>query len=430
VVEKEIFLSGKVILMTTHMLRSPRQFATLVAVIFVLTPVSLEASIMSQLGKLRALFGKRGVPAQTVPSAPIVPVPQPVAAEPAPAPPLPPPPPPEIYPDPSLQWPVQESVDQSVTLEGRYLIEAAGVTVQNPPISAGSILKSDTVGAYLVADSKADWAGRLSSGRHYFLEVTGPNQHPWAGHRLEIDEDATRAVASNQIRWEPQSLRNSRVPDTTLAGATFQVRPHVTLAELFATSWEHRWRYQPSASPIGVSLGRPGQPPLELEIRAGSNGAGISWISGGQPVATEDLIVAPGSGFVVRFTTQPGLGSGLAGETRAFPCRAPLIAGWNLLSYPYPKDLRFGIDWPYADPKSTASSDPLQADRLVTFSGGVQKEYGLWAAPQGPRWRMVNRGTSLWQDQVELLEKIPTGYGFFLYRIKPNPHHAFLPPTP
>lgn len=88
-VEKEIFLSGKVILMTTHMSPSPRQFATLVAVIFILTPVSLEASIMSQLGKLRALFGNRGVPAQTVPSAPTVPVPQPVAAEPAPAPPLP-----------------------------------------------------------------------------------------------------------------------------------------------------------------------------------------------------------------------------------------------------------------------------------------------------------------------------------------------------
>ena len=408
-----------------------RELATISMAMVVLSPVSLEASMMSQLkAKFGALFGKKGVPAQTVPSAPHVPVPPPVAVETAPPPPLPPPPPPEVYPDPLLQFTLQEAVDQSVTLEGRYLTEAMGVTVQNPPASVGTIANGETSGALLKSDKPAEWVNLLLSGRHYFLEVSGPSQHPWVGHRLEIDEGATRGLAANQVRWEAESPRHTRLPDAALAGATYQIRPHVTLGELFATSWEHRWRYQPNAQPIGISLGRPGQSPLELEIRGGSNGAGILWLSGGQVVVPEDQIVAPGAGFVVRFTAQPGLGSGLAGETRTFPCRAPIVAGWNLLSYPYPKDLRLGIDWPYADAKATVSSDPNQADRLMTFFSGVQKEYGLWSSAQGPRWRLINRSTSYWQEPMELLEKIPTGYGFFLHRIRPNPHHAFLPPVP
>lgn len=345
-----------------------RELATISMAMVVLSPVSLEASMMSQLkAKFGALFGKKGVPAQTVPSAPHVPVPPPVAVETAPPPPLPPPPPPEVYPDPLLQFTLQEAVDQSVTLEGRHLTEAVGVTVQNPPASVGTIANGETSGALLKSDQPAEWVNLLLSGRHYFLEVSGPSQHPWVGHRLEIDEGATRGLAANQVRWEAESPRHTRLPDAALAGATYQIRPHVTLGELFATSWEHRWRYQPNAQPIGISLGRPGQSPLELEIRGGSNGAGILWLSGGQVVVPEDQIVAPGAGFVVRFTAQPGLGSGLAGETRTFPCRAPIVAGWNLLSYPYPKDLRLGIDWPYADAKATVSSDPNQADRLMTF---------------------------------------------------------------
>ena len=122
-----------------------------------------------------------------------------------------------------------------------------GVTVQNPPASVGTIANGDKSGALLKSDQPGEWVNLLLSGRHYFLEISGPSQHPWVGHRLEIDEPATRALAANQVRWEAESPANTRVPDATLAGATYQIRPHITLGELFATSWEHRWHYQPNA---------------------------------------------------------------------------------------------------------------------------------------------------------------------------------------
>ena len=144
----------------------------------------------------------------------------------------------------------------------------------------------------------------------------------------------------------------------------------------------------------------------------------------------EDLMLTPGSGLVIQFADHAGLGSGLAGETRTFPCRVPLVKGWNLLAYPYPKDMRIGVDWPHADAKATAKDEPSQSDRLVTFFSGIQKEFGLWSSPQGPRWRAVEPATGQWREPAQFLETIPSGYAFYLFRQKPNPHHAFLPPAP
>jgi hypothetical protein len=315
-------------------------------------------------------------------------------------------------------------------LEGRHLAEAVGLGVQNPPASSGNITEGNAAGATLKPEKAGDWNSLLPAGRQFFLEVIGPSEHPWAGHRLELDEVATSQAGASRVRWEASSPRHTRPPDAALVGANYQIRPHVTLPDLFAASWEHRWKNQPTASPISATLGRPGLAPLTLEIRPAPQASGLLWLTGGQVANPEDLVMAPGSGLVIRFADQPGLGSGLAGETRTFPCRAPLVKGWNLLAYPYPKDLRIGIDWPHADAKATAAAEPSQSDRLVTFFSGVQKEFGLWSSSQGPRWRAVEPTTSQWQEPPQFLEKIPSGYAFYLHRQKPNPHHAFLPPAP
>ena len=330
--------------------------------------------------------------------------------------------------NPPLQWSDTESQEQSVTFEGNAPHESIGISVQNPNVSAGVLQKYVANGAAVKPEKSANWAALLTPDRHYYLEIDGPRGHPWVGHRLELDEQATRSANPTNVRWDKNNTLHTRVPDKTLAGATYQIRPHISLMDLFGTSWENRWRKNPSLPPIEIVLGQLGRPPLVLEVRGSPNGTGLLWIASGRVLSSGELVVTPGAGFVVRFPNQPGLGSGIRGETRNFPCRTPLISGWNLLAYPFPKDLRLSQDWWKGDTSTTSSSNPQQSDQIVTFLGGETKEYGLWASPSGPRWRLINRSTMNWEEPSEFLDVIPTGYAFYLFRQKPNLDHVFLPP--
>jgi hypothetical protein len=333
-------------------------------------------------------------------------------------------------PNPPLQWSNTESQEQSVTFEGNALNESIGISVQNPNVSAGILQKHIANGAVVKPEKAAKWATLLAPDRHYFLEIDGPRGHSWVGHRVELDEQATRSTNLTTVRWDKNNTLHTRVPDKALAGATYQIRPHITLMDLFGTSWENRWRRNPSLPPIEIVLGQLGKPPLVLEVRGSPNGAGLLWTSAGRALSSGDLVVAPGAGFVVRFPNQPGLGSGIRGETRNFPCRTPLISGWNLLAYPFAKDLRLGQDWWKGDTSPTSASNPQESDRIVTFLGSQTKEYGLWASPSGPRWRLMNRATLNWEETPQFLDVIPTGYAFYLFRQKANSDYVFLPPVP
>ena len=310
-------------------------------------------------------------------------------------------------PNPPLQWSNTESQEQSVTFEGNALNESIGISVQNPNVSAGILQKHIANGAVVKPEKAAKWATLLAPDRHYFLEIDGPRGHSWVGHRVELDEQATRSANFTTVRWDKNNALHTRVPDKALAGATYQIRPH-----------------------IEIVLGQLGKPPLVLEVRGSPNGAGLLWTAAGRALSSGELVVTPGAGFVVRFPNQPGLGSGIRGETRNFPCRTPLISGWNLLAYPFPKDLRLSQDWWKGDTSTTSASNPQQSDRIVTFLGNETKEYGFWASPSGPRWRLMNRATLNWEEPPQFLDVIPTGYAFYLFRQKPNSDHVFLPPAP
>jgi len=331
--------------------------------------------------------------------------------------------------NPPLQWSNTESQEQSVTFEGNALHESIGISVQNPNVSAGILQKYVANGAVVKPEKAANWAALLTPDRHYFLEIDGPRGHPWVGHRLELDEQATRSANSTNVRLDKNNTLHTRVPDKTLAGATYQIRPHISLMDLFGRSWENRWRKNPSLPPIEIVLGQLGRPPLVLEVRGSPNGTGLLWIASGRVLSSGELLVTPGAGFVVRFPNQPGLGSGIRGETRNFPCRTPLISGWNLLAYPFAKDLRLGQDWGGVDATATAGSDPQLCDRMIMFSEGGTKEYGLWASSPVSRWRLLSQGSLQWQEPPEFLNSVPMGFAFYLFRQKPNPNHVFLPPA-
>lgn len=336
---------------------------------------------------------------------------------------------PSAPPDPPLVWNPGNTSETAVTLEGDQPTEGLGLTVQLPAVASGQITTANANQAALKPMSQDSWRQLFLPGRSYFLEVDGPQGHPWCGHRIEIDEMKSSKGDTRSISWEKSPL-NTRLPEASLAKATFRVRPHVTLPMMFSRSWTQALAATSGSGEITCTLSRPSGGTDEVKVTRNRQTGALIWTLQGRTVGEERLLMPPGSGL---FVSQPGgvkVGFGLQGETRTYPCRSPLVSGWNLLSYPFAKDLRLGLDWGAGDAMSTAAASPVACDRIVTILAGQKTEYALWASPQGPRWRKINPLDSSWQQPAEYLEKIPTGCAFLLFRQKPNPHHVFLPPAP
>jgi hypothetical protein len=332
-------------------------------------------------------------------------------------------------PDPPLRWTSRKSTEDSIALDGDDLLEALTVAVQLPAVATGQVTQADAKGGRLRPTLPGAWQPLLQSGRHYFLEVDGPQSHAWSGHRLEIDEGQTLRGDTRTVVWEI-SPRNTRAPHASLAGASYLVRPHLTLPMLFSRSWASFLQNKPGLGPIQGTISRPGGGTEDFQVSRNAKNGTMVWQIGGRTTAEEKLILPPGSGLVVRLPSSMGLGVGLRGETRTFPCRTPLASGWNLIGYPFPQPLRLTQDWGTADTTMSAGLNPSHCDRIVVVLQGTTKEYALWKSPSGPRWRRTQPGGGQWQTSLELLDTLPPGFSFYLYRHKPNPHHVFLPPAP
>lgn len=339
---------------------------------------------------------------------------------------------PVTLPDPPLRWSPRDLSETSVTLEEEnrgQTVVAIAATVQLPTVSSGLITQANAKNAQLKPMAQESWQPIFLPGRHYFLEIDGPQGHLWCGHRLEIDEAQSARGDTRGLVWEI-SPRNTRSPVGSLAGATYRIRPHLTVPMLFSRAWGAALQGRAASTLIQGTLARPGGGTEDFQVSRDSRNGTLRWSVEGRPVGEDRLVLAPGSGLAVKLPPDTSLGVGLQGEGRNFPCRAPLISGWNLLAFPFPQDLRLGRDWGIGDSTTTMGINPSQADRILLVQSGQSQEYALWSSPQGPRWRAVESAIGLWREPAQFLETIPSGYAFYLFRQKPNPHHAFLPPVP
>ena len=98
------------------------------------------------------------------------------------------------------------------------------------------------------------------------------------------------------------------------------------------------------------------------------------------------------------------------------------------MGYPFPEDLRLGTDWGRETDGLVTSASPELCDRLQLYFGENLPMYGFH---NSGRWiRILGSGTSSasWDFSSPPLEVIPVGYGFVLFKIKPDSSHAFRPP--
>jgi hypothetical protein len=317
--------------------------------------------------------------------------------------------------------------------------DAVAVPRQIAPLFSAQVTRVEPGGKVFISSSVPDACLALVNevGPAY-LEVTGPANHGWLGHRLELGTGLNAVADGLYIKVIP-SPRSTRTDlDASLVGAEIRIYPHVTLPLLLErnTSWilktfpQSNLRYylttETGFQEFWPRL-NPSQPGVSWCIFDDQE---FTWIS----ASLEDLVIAPGECFVIRNGTRRGTGFSLTGSDRTnLPCPRPWKGkGPHLIGYPFSADLQLGRDWPRQGVGLTPSENPADCDYIGVYLPDGYRTYGFFGrSVTTALWReIIKPGTrrAAWGAITSTITTIPAGQGFLLYPRKDAPDHIFYPP--
>jgi hypothetical protein len=328
----------------------------------------------------------------------------------------------------------QETAGYALTLEKD--LELVGVPLQQPPLSSGPVTAVQSAALIQWTPSFTDttFGSALVSGSEYYAEVVGPTTHPWLGHRLELDEAATRNRSDHALVAATSPWNTKGPIDSSLAGATIEVRPHITLPYLVDDTLLRRIQ-SGGEKPKSFQFFLPYPGSTSLAAQVNLSGSTLLWqdLATARTLRPEELVLPPGSAFGIKFGDRRGLSRGFSGVVRTVPCAAPLQKGHNYVSYPFPRDLRLSVDWGSSIEGFKSGPTPKGLDRIELCQGVQRKRYSLFSAtPSSPaRWRLINSTRAdQWASPSQYLEKLDAGEGFLIWKEKADPLHTFRLPQP
>jgi hypothetical protein len=326
----------------------------------------------------------------------------------------------------------QETAGYSLTLEKD--LELVGVPLQHPALASGAVtaVQSGPIIQWTPSFTDTSFGSALVSGSEYYAEIVGPTTHPWLGQRLELDEAATRARSDHALVAAVSPWNTKGPIDSSLVGATIEVRPHITLPYLVDDTLLRRIQ-SAGENPKSFQFFLPFPGAVSLAAQANLSGSTLLWqeLTTGRALRPEEIILPPGTAFGLKFGERRGLSRGFSGIVRTAPCAAPLQKGHNYVSYPFPRDLRLGVDWGSSLEGFKSGSTPKGLDRIELCQGVQRKRYALFSATSsGPaRWRLINSArTDQWASPAQYLEKVDVGEGFLIWKEKADPLHTFRVP--
>ena len=326
----------------------------------------------------------------------------------------------------------QETAGYSLSLEKD--LELVGVPLQHPALASGAVtsVQSGPIIQWTPSFTDTAFGSALVSGSEYYAEVVGPTTHPWLGHRLELDEAATRTRGDHALVAATSSWNTKGPIDSTLRGATIEVRPHITLPYLVEDTFLRRIQ-SGGENPKSFQFFLPFPGAVSLAVQANLSGSTLLWqeLTTARTLRPEEIILPPGTAFGLKFGDRRGLSRGFSGIVRTVPCPAPLQKGYNYVSYPFSRDLRLGVDWGSSLEGFKSGLIPKGLDRIEFCQGLQRKRYALFSATSsGPaRWRLINSArTDQWASPAQYLEKVDVGEGFLIWKEKANPLHTFRVP--
>ena len=328
----------------------------------------------------------------------------------------------------------QETAGFSFSLEKD--LELVGVPLQHPALASGQVtaVQSGPIIQWTPSFTDTSFGSALVSGSEYYAEIVGPTTHPWLGHRLELDETATRTRTDHALIPTASAWNTKWPADNSLVGATIEVHPHITLPYLADDTLLRRIQ-SGGENPKSFQFFLPFPGSASLAAQVNLSGGTLLWqqSTSARPLRSEELILPPGYAFGLKFGDRRGLSRGFSGVVRTVPCPAPLQKGYNYVSYPFPRDLRLGVDWGSSLEGFKSGPTPKGSDRIELCQGVQRKRYSLFSAtPSSPaRWRLINSTRAdQWASPSQYLEKVDAGEGFLIWKEKADPLHTFRLPQP
>jgi len=304
--------------------------------------------------------------------------------------------------------------------------EAVSFPLQHAPLLQGRVTSVPSSHSLLTTNS----ADALAVSSPLYVTVTGPAGHPLEGERMELYEVASRAAGNGQLIIEPSPLNTLPEVDSRWIDAECEVVPHWTLqdtlGELIRRRLSSPW---PGSTPtLWLPQGSGVLQKITPRLTVSSPPRLVWTFDRDKLWPAEKTIVPPGQAFLIKSSHPFGFGFSLGGERRQAPCHVPLGAGPNLVGYPYPADLRLGLDWGRAADGLVASPSPTLCDRVQVYSGEDPSVYGFHSS--GRWFRILGYGTASvrWDFSSAPLDVIPAGYGFVVFKLNPDPGHVFMPP--
>jgi hypothetical protein len=326
----------------------------------------------------------------------------------------------------------QETAGYSLSLEKD--LELVGVPLQHLALSSGPVtaVQSAALIQWTPSFTDTSFGSALVSGSEYYAEVVGPTTHPWLGHRLELDEAATRARSDHALVAAVSPWNTKGPINSSLVGATIEVRPHITLPYLVDDTLLRRIQ-SGGENPKSFQFFLPFPGAVSLAAQANLLVGELLWqeLTTGRALRPEEIILPPGTSFGLKFGDRRGLSRGFSGVVRTVPCPVPLQKGYNYVSYPFSRDLRLGVDWGSSLEGFKSGFIPKGLDRIEFCQGLQRKRYALFSATSsGPaRWRLINSArTDQWASPAQYLEKVDVGEGFLIWKEKADPIHTFRVP--
>jgi len=245
-----------------------------------------------------------------------------------------------------------------------------GFPVMAPALDTGTVLSvNGNVVNWGPTFQDKPFGSALSLEVKYYAEVVAPGSHIWLGHRFELDEAATRGRTDHGLVISTSLLNTKGLPDSSLAGAQLEVRPHLTIEGLWGETLRNRILYGGEKDvSFSFSVAAPGTAAGTRSVTAllQRTTNDLGWIdSSARTPVTQLMLIPPCTSVGVSFGQRRGSSLSYSGVSRSWPTAAPLHSGANLLAYPYPKDMRLGVDW---GPHGKVSKGYRDPHRLKTGS--------------------------------------------------------------
>ena len=320
--------------------------------------------------------------------------------------------------------------------------ELTGIPLRNPILASGLVQNGSASGGLglKTPDLPTSFGSLLKGNGPCYLEFVGPANHPWLGHRLEIDVVRTKQ-STNEFIFASSSYRNTKWPvDSAVAGGQAQIRSHIVLPTLLervlknqqvvSSGLVNRLYPPPAFANIAMSLGSGRVSSLFIWMDKSGK---VLW--GADPtkgVVTPEysLILPPASALALNLGPAP-LGFGFSGDEVKTPVVAPIYAGTNLLCYPYMASLKLSSAWSLKNKFLRKTKGVSQYDRIVIRKDAKNHQYALnplLGSGSYGVWQKEDPKTGNWIQPPGYLKEIDPGQGFYFISSGNYPAHTFLPP--